>query len=110
MPAWTTSGSCRQAEAEADVIVWDGGNNDLPFFVSGFHIVVADPHRPGHETTYHPGEANARCADVFVVNEVDTAAPENVLRVHENLRAQPTCGDHRGRVPGPGRWPAGPAW
>ncbi len=77
----------RQAEQDADIILWDGGNNDLPFYVSDFHIVVADPHRPGHEMTYHPGEANARMADVFVINKVDTAEPEAVLAVRENLHA-----------------------
>jgi predicted GTPase len=66
--------------------LWDGGNNDLPFYKSDFHIVVADPHRPGHETKYHPGEANARMADVFVLNKVDTADPEGVLQVRESLR------------------------
>ena len=77
----------RQAEKEADVILWDGGNNDLPFFVSDVHIVVADPHRPGHEQSYHPGEANARAAHVFVINKVDTANNENVIKVQESLRA-----------------------
>jgi predicted GTPase len=77
----------RQAEQEVDIILWDGGNNDLPFYVSDFHIVVADPHRPGHETTYHPGEANARLADVFVINKVDTADRDAVIAVRENLRA-----------------------
>ncbi len=76
----------RQAEQEVDIVLWDGGNNDLPFYESDFHIVVADPHRPGHETSYHPGEANARMADVFVLNKVDTAEPENVLAVRESLR------------------------
>ena len=76
----------RQAEQEVDIVLWDGGNNDLPFYVSDFHIVVADPHRPGHETTYHPGEANARMADVFVLNKVDTAEPEGVMAVRESLR------------------------
>lgn len=76
----------RQAEGEADVILWDGGNNDLPFYTSDLHIVVADPHRPGHERTYHPGEANVRAADVVVVNKVDTASPENILRVRQNVR------------------------
>lgn len=76
----------RAAEKEADVILWDGGNNDLPFYVSDYQIVVADPHRPGHETSYHPGEANARCADVFVINKVDTADEENVIALHESLR------------------------
>lgn len=76
----------RQAEKEADIILWDGGNNDFPFYVSDFHIVVADPHRPGHETRYHPGETNVRAADVFVINKVDTAAPENVIAVRNALR------------------------
>jgi predicted GTPase len=75
----------RKAEQEVDIILWDGGNNDFPFFVSDFHIVVADPHRPGHEKTYHPGETNARAADVFVINKVDTADREAVLTVRENL-------------------------
>lgn len=77
----------REAEKEADVILWDGGNNDLSFYVPDFQIVVADPHRPGHETTYHPGEANARTADVFVINKVDTADAENVIKLRESLRA-----------------------
>lgn len=77
----------RQAEQEVDIVLWDGGNNDLPFYKSDFHIVVADPHRPGHELTYHPGEANARMADVFVLNKVDTASPEGVLTVRESLRS-----------------------
>ncbi len=76
----------REAEKEADVILWDGGNNDLSFYKSDFQIVVADPHRPGHETTYHPGEANARTADVFVINKVDTADAENVIALHDSLR------------------------
>jgi predicted GTPase len=67
------------------VILWDGGNNDLPFYSPDLHIVVADPHRPGNELTYHPGETNARLADVFVINKVDTAAPEDVLVVRQNL-------------------------
>jgi predicted GTPase len=75
----------RQAEQEVDIVLWDGGNNDLPFYVPDLHIVVADPHRPGHESTYHPGEANARAADVCVINKVDTAIPENVISVRENL-------------------------
>lgn len=75
----------RQAEQEVDVILWDGGNNDLPFYESDLHIVVADPHRPGHERTYYPGEANARAADVFVINKVDTASAENVIAVRESL-------------------------
>ena len=75
-----------EAEKEVDVILWDGGNNDLPFYKPDLHIVIADPHRPGHETTYHPGEANARIADVFVINKVDTASAENTIMVRENLR------------------------
>jgi len=77
----------RQAEKEVDIILWDGGNNDFPFYVSDLQIVVADPHRPGHETSYYPGETNARMADVFVINKVDTADPDAVLTVRENLRA-----------------------
>jgi len=77
----------RQAEQEADIILWDGGNNDLPFYVPDFQIVVADPHRPGHETAYHPGEANARTADAFVINKVDTADSQHVIALHESLHA-----------------------
>jgi len=76
----------REAEKEADVIIWDGGNNDLSFYKSDFQIVVADPLRPGHETTYHPGETNARTADVFVINKVDTADAEDVIYLHDSLR------------------------
>ncbi len=76
----------RQAEKEVDIVLWDGGNNDLPFYVSDYQIVVADPHRPGHELRYYPGETNVRLADVFVINKVDTAAPDAVIAVRENLR------------------------
>lgn len=76
----------RQAEQEVDIVLWDGGNNDLSFYVSDFSIVVADPHRPGHEVSYHPGEAVARTADVFVINKVDTADAEDVITVTESLR------------------------
>ena len=76
----------RQAEKEVDIILWDGGNNDFPFFVPDLQIVVADPHRAGHESMYYPGEPNARKADVFVINKVDTADPEKVIQVRENLR------------------------
>ena len=75
----------RQAEQEVDIVLWDGGNNDFPFYVSDYQIVVADPHRPGHEMRYHPGETNARSADVFVINKVDTAAAEDVIKVREHL-------------------------
>ncbi|HEB66237.1 MAG TPA: GTPase [Chloroflexi bacterium] len=77
----------RQAEQEVDIILWDGGNNDFPFYESDLQIVVADPHRPGHESTYYPGETNARLADVFIINKVDTADPEAVIAVRGNLRA-----------------------
>ena len=76
----------REAEKEADVIVWDGGNNDLPFYKPDLHIVVADPHRAGNELTYHPGETNLRMANVVIINKVDTADPKNVERVKENIR------------------------
>jgi predicted GTPase len=75
----------RLAEKEVDIILWDGGNNDTPFYVSDYQIVVADPHRPGHESRYYPGETNVRLADVFIINKVDTANPENVITVRENL-------------------------
>jgi predicted GTPase len=74
-----------EAEKEADVIVWDGGNNDLPFYVSDLEIVVVDPHRPGHERTYHPGEANLRRADVAVINKVGSAAPEGIAAVLRSI-------------------------
>jgi predicted GTPase len=73
----------RQAEKEADVILWDGGNNDLPFYVSDLHIVIADPLRPGHETMYHPGEANFRRADVIVINKCDSAKEEDIKGIEE---------------------------
>ncbi len=76
----------RQAEQEADVIVWDGGNNDLPFYKPDLMIVVADPLRPGHELGYHPGEANIRMADVVVINKVDTAGADDVEAVVKNVR------------------------
>ena len=75
----------RQAEAEVDVVLWDGGNNDFSFYVPDLSIVVADPHRPGHEVSYHPGETNVRSADVFVINKVDTANHDNVIAVRNNL-------------------------
>jgi predicted GTPase len=76
----------RQAETEADVIIWDGGNNDTPFFKPTIEIVVVDPHRPGHELRYHPGEVNFRRASVFVVNKVNTAKPENVDKILSNIK------------------------
>ncbi len=76
----------RQAEQEVDIVLWDGGNNDFPFYVSDLQIVVADPHRAGHERSYYPGETNVDAADVFVINKVDTADPEKVIIVRQNLR------------------------
>jgi predicted GTPase len=75
----------REAEKEVDIVLWDGGNNDFPFYVTDMLIVVADPHRPGHELRYYPGETNVRMADVFVINKVDTANPEDVITVRDNL-------------------------
>ena len=75
----------RQAEAEADVVIWDGGNNDFSFFAPDLTVTVLDPLRPGHELGYHPGEVNLRLADVVVVNKVDTAAPADVAQVIANI-------------------------
>jgi len=77
----------RQAEKEVDIILWDGGNNDFPFYVSDLNIVVVDPHRAGHETRYHPGETNVNLADVFVINKVDTADPNAVIAVRNAINA-----------------------
>ncbi len=76
----------RQAEKEADVVLWDGGNNDTPFYKADIEIVVVDPHRPGHELTYHPGETNFRRAHVIVINKIDTADSESIDRVRKNIR------------------------
>jgi predicted GTPase len=76
-----------QAEQEADVILWDGGNNDTPFVKPNMHVVVVDPHRPGHELRYHPGETNLRMAHVCVVNKIDTAPPAGVEAVIDSIRA-----------------------
>jgi len=77
----------RAAEKEADILVWDGGNNDTPFFASDLEIVVADPHRAGHELTYFPGEVNLRRADVVVINKVDSASPQAVEVIRKNIRS-----------------------
>ncbi|HHT72986.1 MAG TPA: GTPase [Firmicutes bacterium] len=69
-----------------DVILWDGGNNDFPFYKPDLMITVADPHRPGHELSYYPGEVNLRIADVVLINKIDSAAPEHIQRVRENIR------------------------
>jgi predicted GTPase len=76
----------KEAEKESDVIVWDGGNNDMSFYRPDLNIVVADPHRAGHELTYHPGETNLRMADVIIINKVDTADPQKVKLVKENIK------------------------
>ena len=76
----------REAEKEADVILWDGGNNDLPFYQPDLQIVVVDPHRPGHELLYYPGEANLRMADVVVINKVDSAAKKDIETVRKNVK------------------------
>lgn len=76
-----------QAEKEADIILWDGGNNDLPFYKPDLFIVVADPHRAGHELSYFPGESNLRMADVVVINKMDSARPEDVSKLKENIAA-----------------------
>ncbi|MDM8551971.1 cyclic 2,3-diphosphoglycerate synthase [Desulfobacterales bacterium HSG2] len=75
----------KSAEKEADVIIWDGGNNDTPFYYPDVHIVVFDPHRAGHELLYYPGETNMIMADIAVINKVDSAAPEKVAQVRKNI-------------------------
>ncbi|MFO8062778.1 MAG: cyclic 2,3-diphosphoglycerate synthase [bacterium] len=76
----------REAEKEADIILWDGGNNDFSFYKSDLTITVADPHRPGHELTYYPGAVNTRLADVIVMNKVDSADAENIQTVRDNIQ------------------------
>ncbi|MGH2753124.1 MAG: cyclic 2,3-diphosphoglycerate synthase [Actinomycetota bacterium] len=76
-----------QAQAEADVILWDGGNNDLPFYVPDVHITVADPLRVGHELSYHPGEANLRMADIVVINKIDSAEPGDIETLKDTIAA-----------------------
>ncbi|PIP36872.1 MAG: GTPase [Desulfobacterales bacterium CG23_combo_of_CG06-09_8_20_14_all_52_9] len=75
----------KAAEEESDIIIWDGGNNDTPFFRPDIHIVLLDPHRAGHELTYYPGETNLLMADVAIINKVDTAEPSRVLQVKTNI-------------------------
>ena len=76
----------KAAEDEADVVVWDGGNNDYPFYKPMLHIVLVDPHRVGHELSYYPGEANVRMADIVLISKVNTADPENVKKIRKNVR------------------------
>ncbi len=76
-----------KAQEEADIVLWDGGNNDFSFYNADLYITVVDPHRPGHELTYHPGETNLRLADVIVINKMETASPENIEIVRQNIQA-----------------------
>jgi len=76
----------REAEKEADVILWDGGNNDFPFYKTDLLFTVADPHRPGNEVSFYPGEISLRMADVIVINKIDTASPEAIQTVRENIQ------------------------
>jgi len=78
----------REAEEEGDVLVWDGGNNDTPFYRPDLHIVVLDPHRVGHETKYHPGETNLQMADVCIINKCDTAEEEDIKELEENIERE----------------------
>ena len=84
----------RQAEQEADVILWDGGNNDIPFYATDVHIVVVDPHRAGHETSFHPGETNLRMADIAIINKIDSADPARV----EEVKAAITANNPQARI------------
>ena len=85
MPGWITTTILRQAEKEGDVILWDGGNNDTLFYRPDLDIVVLDPHRAGHELAYYPGEVNFRTADVLIINKVDTADPDGIKTVRQNI-------------------------
>ena len=84
-----------EAEKDASLIIWDGGNNDFSFLRSDLEIVIVDPFRPGHELAYHPGEVNLRRADVVVINKVSSAPPANVEQVERNARAANPDADHR---------------
>ncbi|MFW5951539.1 MAG: cyclic 2,3-diphosphoglycerate synthase [Gemmatimonadota bacterium] len=77
----------REAEKEADVILWDGGNNDFAFYKADVYLTLVDPHRPGHELSYYPGEINVRLADAVIVNKVDTADMDDIFTVEENVRS-----------------------
>jgi len=76
----------RKAENEADIIIWDGGNNDLPFYKPDLHITLVDPHRPGHEVTFYPGETNLILADIIIISKEEYADPENIIKVKENIK------------------------
>jgi predicted GTPase len=75
----------REAEKEADVILWDGGNNDFPFFKPDLMVTVVDPHRSGHELNYYPGETTLRLANIVVINKIDSSAPDNIQQVRDNI-------------------------
>ncbi len=93
----------RQAEKEGDIILWDGGNNDTSFYRPDLDIVVLDPHRPGHELAYYPGEVNFRTAHVLIINKVDTADPDGLKTVRQNIAAaQSQRRSHRDRLQGHG--------
>jgi predicted GTPase len=100
-----------EAEKEADIIIWDGGNNDFPFYRPNYHITVVDPLRPGHEIGYFPGEVNFRRADAIVINKIESAHPEDIEAIRENIRlynpssmvidaASPIMVDHPERIRG----------
>ena len=96
----------REAEAEADVVLWDGGNNDLPFYVPDLHVVLADPLRPGDEAAYHPGEANVRMADLVIVAKCDSATAEDIAAVEASVQvAEPARRGAALRQPGDARRP-----
>ena len=93
-------GILRQAENDGDVVMWDGGNNDIPFFRPDLHIVIADPHRPGHGLAYHPGETNLRMADVVIISKTGTASADDIETVHQNAKsANPNAQILIGRSP-----------
>ncbi|MBS3946243.1 MAG: GTPase, partial [Melioribacter sp.] len=77
----------REAEKEADIILWDGGNNDMSFYQSDLTFTVVDPHRPGHEMRYYPGNTSLRLADVAIINKIDSASPEGIEEVKKNIHA-----------------------
>ena len=76
----------REAEKDADIIIWDGGNNDFPFIKPDLWITITDPHRAGHELSYYPGELNARTADIIIINKVNTAKKEDIETVRNNIK------------------------
>ena len=76
----------REAEKEADVIIWDGGNNDFPFYKPDLLVTIADPHRAGHEISYYPGEMNVRAANIVIINKVNTAKKEDIETVRNNIK------------------------